>query len=57
MFHIFNFRAMYFSAVGIAVLGVLLTTNALVIFAVYADCDLLESKKITRNDQVTIIWI
>ena len=46
---------MYFSAVGIAVLGMLLTMNAMVIFAVYADCDLLKSKKITRNDQVTAI--
>ena len=48
---------MYSSAFGSTVLGVLLTINALVIFADYADCDLLKSGRITRNDQVTTIWI
>jgi len=45
-------RALYASYAAIVVITILLTLDAFIIYAVYSECDLLTSKKITQNDQI-----
>ncbi|XP_046861298.1 sodium-coupled monocarboxylate transporter 1-like [Xenia sp. Carnegie-2017] len=45
-------KAMLFSMIALVLFTILCCLNGLVIFAVYHDCDLSRSKKITRNDQI-----
>lgn len=49
------FRSLWLSIPGLIVVVTLCCFDGLVIFAVYADCDLKESGKVTSNDQV--FWI
>jgi len=44
-------RALYASYAAIVVITILLTLDAFIIYAVYSECDLLASEKITQNDQ------
>jgi hypothetical protein len=46
------FRAMWLNIPGLIFVVGLCCLDGLVIFAVYADCDLKKSKKVTSNDQV-----
>jgi len=45
-------KALYASFFGIVVIFALLILDAYIIFALYSECDLLKSKRITQNDQI-----
>ena len=45
-------RALWLNIPGLIFIVTLCCLDGMVIFAVYADCDLKESKKVTSNDQV-----
>ena len=52
--NIFYFRAIVLNAIGLIVILVLAGMTGLTIFALYKDCDILDSKKITKPDQVML---
>ena len=52
IFYFLLFRALYGSFVAISIIVSLLAIAALVIFAFYAECDLICSNRIMQNDQV-----
>lgn len=50
-----SLRAVWMNVPGLIIIVTLCCLDGLVIFAVYAGCDLKEDKKITSNDQVIIL--
>jgi len=50
-------RALFLNIIGLIGIVVLCVLDGLVIYAVYANCDLLKEKKITSNDQVLPYFI
>lgn len=50
----FSCSALYSSFLGIVVVYILLVIDALVIYALYKDCDLLMSGRVSQNDQVRL---
>ena len=47
------FSALYLNILGLVFIVSLCVLDGLVIYGVYSGCDLLKSKKITSNDQVS----
>lgn len=50
------YRAVWMNVPGLILIVTLCCLDGLVIFAVYSGCDLIQSGKITSNDQVKIPW-
>ena len=50
-----TYRALWWNIPGLIFIVTFCCLDGLVIFAVYADCDLKQSKKVTSNDQVHIV--
>ena len=50
------YRAVWLNVPGLILIVTLCCLDGLVIFAVYSGCDLIQSGKITSNDQVKIPW-
>lgn len=48
------YRALWLNIPGLIIVVTICTLDGMVIFATYADCDLRETKKISRGDQVKI---